>query len=142
MKTSLIRMIILGSLLSCCISTLDAATWIVEDGQPQAEIVIAERPARAAEFGASELQTYIERITGARLAIVTAPTSEKSVKIFIGESEAARRVGVNTKGLTRDAYRMVSGDHWLALVGNDDEFEPIEPWARNHNDWSRRKQAE
>jgi len=142
MKTSLISMIILGSLHSCCISTLDAATWIVEDGKPQAEIVIAERPARSAEFGASELQTYIEKVTGVRLAIVMAPTSEKSVKIFVGESEAAHRVGVSAEGLTRDAYRMVSGDNWVALVGNDDEFQPIEPWARNHNDWSRRKQSE
>ena len=33
---------------------LDAAPWIVEDGQPRAEIVVAEEPARAAEFGACE----------------------------------------------------------------------------------------
>lgn len=45
-------------------------------------------------------------------------------------------------GLARDAFRIVSGPDWLALVGNDVEFEPKEPWACSHNDWQRRKQAE
>jgi hypothetical protein len=39
----------------------NAASWIVRDGQAQAEIAIVGQPARAAELGASELQTYIEK---------------------------------------------------------------------------------
>jgi hypothetical protein len=37
---------------------------------------------------------------------------------------------------------MVSGRDWLALVGNDLDFQPREPWARNHNDWARNRQQE
>ena len=63
---------------------------IVENGKPRAEIIIAEKPARAAEFGAQELQTYLEKISGARIKIVTEPTAGALVKIYVGESEIGR----------------------------------------------------
>ena len=75
-----------------------AAPWIVEDGQPRAEIVVAEKPARAAEFGACELQNYIEKITGCQLKIVAAPSGSVPVHIYVGESVAARRVGCERGG--------------------------------------------
>ena len=102
--------------------------WIVEDGQPRAEIVVAQEPAPAAEFGACELQNYIEKITGCQLKIVAVPSDSVPVHIYVGESVAARRVGVNAEGLARDSFRMVSGSDWLALLGSDVEFEPKEPW--------------
>ena len=114
---------------------VNAGSRIVEDGRARAEIVIADKPARAAEFGASELQTYVEKITGCRLDILTAPSGSKPVKIYVGESEAARQAGVTAEGLGRDAFRMLSGTDWLALVGNDVEFVPREPWARHHGQW-------
>ena len=114
---------------------VNAGSRIVEDGRARAEIVIADKPARAAEFGASELQTYVEKITGCRLDILTAPSGSMPVKIYVGESQAARQAGVTAEGLGRDAFRMVSGPDWLALVGNDVEFVPREPWARHHGQW-------
>jgi hypothetical protein len=60
-----------------------AEPFLVEDGERHAEIVIAEEPARAAEFGASELQTYLEQISGCRLEIVTTPTDAVPVKIYV-----------------------------------------------------------
>lgn len=135
---------VLGILpLMLCLPTMSLARPVmVKEGRSNAEIVIAEKPARAAEFGVKELQTYLEKITGARIEIVTKPTDDDAVRIFVGESEYARRVGVTAEGLKRDAFRMVSGDNWLALVGNDMEFEPKEPWARHHRQWAAEKQAE
>jgi len=118
-----------------------ATPFLIEEGRPNAEIVIAENPARAAEFGATELQAYLEKITGARIEIVTTPT-ERAIPIYVGESEPARETGVTADGLPRDAFRMISGEDWLALVGNDLEFEPREPWARHHGQWAAEKQAE
>ena len=46
--------------------------FIVEDGKTKAEIVLSAKPTRAAEFGAQELQTYLEKISGARVKIVPA----------------------------------------------------------------------
>ncbi|MFT4691053.1 MAG: hypothetical protein ACJASX_001848 [Limisphaerales bacterium] len=121
--------------------TLHAAPWLVERGQAHAEIVVAEKPTRSARLGATELQTYLHKISGARLDIVTSPTDAKPIKIYVGESEASRQAGVTPEGLERDAFRIVSGPAWLALVGNDLNFQPREPWARSHNDWARNRQA-
>ena len=129
-------------LLAQCQLLAGAERFLIKDGQPQAEIVISSQPARAAEFGASELQKYLKQITGARLKIVTQPTDEMPFKIYVGDSDSARKIGITSNGLKRDAFRMVSGANWLALVGNDVEFEPREPWARNHNHWGRETQAE
>jgi hypothetical protein len=116
--------------------------WIIDDGRPQAEIVIDPQPPRAVTLAAGELQTYVEKITGARLEIVTAPTGRMPVTIYVGQSDHARSLGVTADGLERDAFRMVSGPDWLALVGRDQDFAPVEPWARNHNDWLRNKQPQ
>lgn len=117
-----------------------ANPFLVQDGEVLAEIIVAEEPARAAEFGAKELQAYLEKITGCRLEIVTSPT-DKPNRVFVGDSAAAAAVGATSEGLGRDAFRILSGENWLALVGNDEEFTPIEPWARHHNDWANDKQA-
>jgi hypothetical protein len=107
------------------------ASWIVEGGRPQAEIVIAESPPRSVRLAASELQAYIGKITDARLDIVAAPTGEAPVKVIVGESDRTRSLGVTAKDLERDAFRMVSGPDWLALVGRDRDFTSTEPWARS-----------
>ncbi|MHC4880861.1 MAG: DUF4838 domain-containing protein, partial [Planctomycetota bacterium] len=119
-----------------------AEPFLVRDGEPRAEIVVARKPTRSAEFGAEELQRYLTKISGARLEVVSEPTERAAIQIYVGDSEHARRAGVSSDGLERDAFRMVSGENWLALVGNDLEFEPREPWARNHGQWAGAKQAE
>jgi len=116
--------------------------FIIKDGKACAEIVIAAKPTRSARLAASELQTYLEKIAGAKLAIVTTPSSSVPTKVYVGESEAARRVNATAKGLKRDAFRMVSGNTWLALVGNDVDFVPREPWGHNRGDWLRTKQGQ
>lgn len=123
-------------------SLAQAETFLVKNGQPNAEIIISEQPNRPAEFGAGELQSYIEKISGARLEILTTPSEKVPVKIFVGESDLAKQAGINSDDLERDAFRMISGKDWLALIGNDLEFEPREPWARHNSQWASEKQAE
>lgn len=119
-----------------------ADRFIVENSQPRAAIVISETPTRSAKLAAGELQAFVEKISGGRLPIVTAPTGDLPVKIYVGESVWARRAGVDAAGLERDAFRIVSGSHWLALVGEDRDFTPVEPWTRNHGDWQKNREAE
>ncbi|MEM7599850.1 MAG: DUF4838 domain-containing protein [Verrucomicrobiota bacterium] len=120
----------------------DAAPFLVENGEARAVIITAEKPTRSARIAADELQTYLEKISGARLAIQTEVSDELPLRIFVGESAAARAAGVSAEGLSRDAFRILSGPNWLALLGNDLDFEPIEPWARHHTQWANEKQAE
>ena len=105
---------------------------LVENGQPRAEIVIAEQPARMTRLAASELQTYIQKISGAVLPIVTEPTGG-TLRIYVGVSPHTEALGLETDGLKYGAYRMASGPDWLALLGPDKDFEPVEPWGRSRD---------
>ena len=123
---------LLTALLLSPLAALHAAdTFLVEDGQPRAEIVISDKPQRSTRLAAQELQDGIQKISSARLPIVTQPTSG-AVHVFVGQSEHTERLKVTAEGLKEGAFRMVSGADWLALIGDDTEFTPIEPWAK-HN---------
>lgn len=108
---------------------LAADRLLAEDGQPRAEIIIAEKPARMTKLAAKELQAYLERISGAKLEIRTEPTAGKA-HVFLGISTHTQGLKLATDGLENGAFRMASGADWLALLGPDEDFVPIEPWGR------------
>lgn len=112
------------------LSTALAAPVLVEDGESRAEIVISETPTRMQRVAAEEFRTQIEKISGARLPIVTSP-SDQSLKVFIG---ASPRNPVTAEGLKDGAYRIASGADWLALVGDDSDFVPVQPFAQGNSD--------
>lgn len=121
-------------LCSLCLSSFAAERVLVEQGQPRAEIIISAKPPRTTRLAAQELQNYLEKISGAKLNIVTEPSGKVPVSIFIGRSAHTEHRGITDAGLKYGAYRIVSGDNWLALIGDDTDFVPIEPWPRNNKD--------
>ena len=108
-----------------------ADTYLVERGVARAQIVIAEQPPRSVRLAAQELQDYVEKITGAHLPIVTKPEPGQ-VYVYVGSSEHTKRLGITAAGFKDGAYRIVSGDNYLVLIGHDSDFTPIEPWAPNN----------
>ena len=119
-------------ILILSLPALASAQLLVDNGQPRAEIVIAENPPRSTKMAARDLQIYLEKISGAKLNIVTQPTGE--TPIFVGRSAHTDKLGITDKGLKHGAYRIVSGRNWLMLIGQDSDFTPIEPWPRNYTD--------
>jgi tetratricopeptide (TPR) repeat protein len=113
--------------------SLAAQQMIVENGQPRAEIVIAEEPSRSTRLAANELRTYLEKISGAELPILTQPV-EGNIHIFVGRSSHTDKLGITDEKLKFGSYRIVSGVNWLVLLGDDTDFVPREPWARNNGD--------
>ena len=111
-----------------------AESYLVENGVPRSEIIIAEEPPRTTRMAARELQQYLQKITGARLEIVTEPTGNVPVRILVGNSPGAAELGVTADDLKYGAYRIVSGDDWIVFIGDDTDFVPIEPWPRSNND--------
>ena len=101
---------------------------IVENGVANADIVIASDPTRSVAVAAAELQAIVEDITGASIPIVTTE-SGADVHIYVGESSYTTSLGISTSGLKHDAYKMVSGSDWLALLGQDDDYTPIYPYG-------------
>src|SRR5258706_488832 len=132
MKPSIV--IACASLALFCADSFSAETFLVKDGQARAEIVIGEKPARTVKLAATELQTYLEKISGAKLPIATAPTGGDVLPIYVGRSAQTDRLKLTDEGLKHGAFRIVSGEKWFALFGRDRDFVPREPWPRNAKD--------
>jgi hypothetical protein len=123
------------ALLLFALSTAPDAVggFLTENGEPRAEIILSEEPQRSARLAAQELQDQIAKISGARLPILTQPTG-RAVKVFVGTSAHSP---VKADGLQHGAYRIVSGADWMALVGDDTDFNPTAPFAQNNGDIKR-----
>lgn len=119
-----------------------AQSFLVENGQPRAEIVIAAEAPRATRLAAAELQTYIAKISGAKLPIGSELSGGAPVRIYVGQSAHTEKLGVTAEGLKDGAYRIVSGDDWIVFIGDDTDFIPIEPWPRSNNDIASGKMQE
>ena len=134
MKPSFFSALALLVSLSSPLFSADPDAFLVRDGQANAEIVIAENPPRTTLLAAQELQRCIRKISGAELPITAKPGTKFPVKIHVGASPFTAKSGISTDGLKFGAYRIVSGDRWMALIGDDTDFIPVEPWARSHSD--------
>ena len=132
--TPVLRYASLAICVTLCLSATMAwaQTFLVRDGQPRAEIVTAAQPTRMAELAARELQTYVRRISGAELPIVTTPSGD-APRIYVGVSRFTESRGLEVDDLEHGAFRMDSGNHWLALLGRERAYEPIDPWGRSRS---------
>lgn len=145
MKAALYAMLV--ALTLGCPTHLLAQSFIVQNNQPKASIVIAEQPTRMQQLAADQLQTYILKITGAELPVGTQPSADLPVTIYIGESPHTQKLGLSAEGLDYGAYRITSGDNWLAMLGNDDNYFMDKPgdagpeYASRNSDRERAEEA-
>jgi hypothetical protein len=101
------------------------AVTLVEDGKPKAEIVLAADASPSVRTAASELQRHLEKISGARLPIVNAPTEGVVGQVFVGESEFTKAKGFSLEGVKWDGFKIVAKDNYVILAGNQFYMEPI-----------------
>lgn len=124
------RFLIRSLLLIAALNPLPAAEpLLVENGTARAEIIIAEKPTRMTRLAARELQSTLLKMTGATLPIASQRTAGRTA-VFVGMSPFTQELGLSTKELKHGAFRLASGEGWLALLGADKDFVPIEPWGR------------
>ncbi|MGD0090848.1 MAG: DUF4838 domain-containing protein [Planctomycetota bacterium] len=120
------------------------AATLVQDGKPAATIIVAKEacdakpwkpavgtsglPAQKVRLAAEELQGYIEKISGAKLAIVSddqAPALPKGqAAILVGASKQTEPLKLNIpSGLTtarqEEGYVIIAKGDTLVLAGND-----------------------
>lgn len=106
-----------------------AAPLLVDEGMPRAQIVIAEDASRMTALAAGELQTHLEKISGAHLPIVSTPTDEYPLRIYVGRSSYTNALGIDDEGLDYGAFIMRTVPDGLVLLGQDDDFVPTEPFT-------------
>lgn len=116
------------------LKALAADLVLVQDSQPRAEIVIAEKSPRMTKLAAEELQGYVQRMSGVKLAITTQPTGGGLLPVFIGRSAHTDALKLTDAELAHGAFRIVATEKALVLLGHDADFTPPVPHARHNGD--------
>ena len=108
------------------------AKIVISGGKSYAEIIVDSNAPDMVEFAAIELRDHIAMVTGVKIDIHNSPKNIDSIKIFVGDSQYSREVGITTEDLKSDGFRIVSKDNWIAIVGRDHKglvlHEDINPW--------------
>ena len=109
------------------LSLSSAEVTLVKNGQPQATIVLAERPTASAQLAAWELQYYLKKISTATVPIVRNSCPVEGNRILVGESAATRALAVPADPLAPQEYLIQTSPGVLVLLGHDGpEFSQVD----------------
>jgi hypothetical protein len=98
------------------------AVDIVKDGKATAEIVIPKDANPIVRTAATEFQDIIAKMSGAKLDIVNEPSGKVKSKVWFGENEMTKKLGLDLKDVKYDGYKIiVKGDDIIA-AGVDIEW--------------------
>jgi len=103
----------------------ESSLTLVEDGAPVSTIVVSDDASDKTLTAARELQHYIEKISGAKLPIVTDEQNTTGTLIMVGKSRLADKMDVDIpSGLTNarrdEGFVIVCKSDRLLLAGNDE----------------------
>ena len=89
--------------------------------------MVAERPTRAAQLAAAELQEHVRLISGATLPLVNDTVEVKGLRIMVGESKATQALGLKNADFKPQEYLIRFAPDLLVLMGRDKEdFEKLD----------------
>jgi len=88
---------------------------LADEGRSDYRIVIAKDCSPAVSYAAQELQTYLEKITGARLPIVTDAEPAQPREILVGKS----RHYLLPDGLGQEGYVLRTAGERLVIMGGE-----------------------
>ncbi len=95
---------------------------IVAAGKPNAQIVTPAEPTYLEQFAASELQSYLKRISGAELPIVKEGEGVPApYSFFIGNTEKnlSRAIELSEQTMGRDGFALHSIPEGICIFGRD-----------------------
>lgn len=96
------------------------AVYIIEDGESDYYIVTAQEHDECIDTAADELQTYLEKISGAELEIITeGELPEKAKAIYLGETEKSENDGFDYSSIGEDGFRLYCDGESLTIRGED-----------------------
>ncbi|MFA6816373.1 MAG: DUF4838 domain-containing protein [Lentisphaeria bacterium] len=127
MFQKVIQKVILFILCSGVFFTLKAAEqfYLVKDQQPSAVIVISADALDPVEEAAKILQSYVYKISGTQLKIVTDSDDIKAPKILIGESKYTRSLGYANDKFSDQEYMIKTIANNLLLMGRDENNDAV-----------------
>lgn len=115
-------------LTSCvCLASLPVCAQdslvLVREGEPASVILLADRSTKTARRAAKELQTWLWRISGARLSIqAESDYKEESgqVPILVGDTGQTARLGLRSADFDLEELRIRTFPGCLVLLGDDE----------------------
>ena len=96
---------------------------IVHAGQSRAQIILPAQPTYLEEYAAAQLQTYLAKISGAKLPVLKeGETGTASFSFFLGGTRQAAAAGVapDERRMGRDGFALRSVRDGLIVLGNND----------------------
>ena len=112
-----------------CLSA--SALDVVKDGKPCAEIVLDARTPQGVKLAAQDLQHFLEKISGAKLEIVPAPTGKFRNRLFVGENEFTKKLGYRLPAFKSSGYDILVKDDYAVLSGPSTIYPPLKYTPKN-----------
>ena len=97
---------------------------LVKDGKPLADIVLQTNALSSVKMAASDLQGYLGKMSGAKLAITNVPSPEVKNHIYVGESKYTRKLGFKLGKFKNSGFKIVAKDNYVILAGVDIQRAP------------------
>lgn len=110
------KLLILWSLLTILSSY---ALDIVKDGTAVSEIILSDTANPSQKLAAADLQEFFEKISGAKVEVVSAPTGKFKNKIYVGENDFSKNIGFDLKGTENGGYKVFVADDYAIIAGHD-----------------------
>ncbi|MBM3859721.1 MAG: DUF4838 domain-containing protein [Verrucomicrobia bacterium] len=101
--------------LAACATTKRTDLMLADAGRSDYRIVVAKNCSPSVNYAAQELQTYLQKITGARLPIVTDAEPAQPREILVGRS----RHYVLPDGLGKEGYVLRTAGDRLVIIGGE-----------------------
>jgi len=100
---------------------------IIRNVDPVTSIVLADAPSAQAQRAAEMLQTFLERMSGARVPIVAESGAASGARILVGHSKALEQLGVDvpsgfTTVMNEEGYVVKTLGDALVLAGNEERM--------------------
>ncbi|MBI5397685.1 MAG: DUF4838 domain-containing protein [Verrucomicrobia bacterium] len=94
---------------------------LADAGRSDYQIVIARAASPSVNYAAQELQSHLEKITGARLAIVADTEPEQSREILVGKSSRldSQGVAIDWAALGKEGYVLRTVGERLVIAGGE-----------------------
>ena len=104
-------------LLMASITPLSADVTLVAKGKAEAEIVLSPGASASEKTAAAELQHHLEAMSGAMLPIVDKASADGKAHVYVGESDATKKLGFSLDGVKDDGYKIVAAKDHVILAG-------------------------
>lgn len=119
--------ILLAGLFSCLALSSPVSGEIIMAGakKPLSAIVISPEAPNSVQLAANELQTHLETIGLGKLPISRESDFLPEPAIYLGESAASRRLGIDLKNFGSDAFEIRPDGDNLVIAGRDYAGKPL-----------------